>query len=268
MPIFHQPGNSLGNHTYNIYIYDNIHYEAHFHKNYEVIYVISGKAHCTVNNKSKIIEAGEFAFCLSNEVHSIRSIGGSQVWIGVFSGDFIGEFAKYQNGRSGSDFSFRCSDSIMEYLRENLIRPELNDIFMIKSCLYALCGEYIKNITMLENDAKQTTLVGNILDYIEKNYKRDISLGELAESMGYEYCYFSRIFNGIFSMSFKEYINTYRFNEACIMLFESGMSITRIAEESGFQSLRSFNEIFRRLAGMSPSEYRKGTDQISPKDRY
>lgn len=97
----------------------------------------------------------------------------------------------------------------------------------------------------------------NIVEYIDQNYKSTISLATLAEHLGYEYSYFSKIFYKLFSMHFNDYINIYRFNEACTMLIESEMSITDISHESGFQSTRSFNNTFKKLAGVSPSEYRK-----------
>lgn len=256
MPIFHQPHNSIGNHSYNIRIYDSINYDLHFHKNYEVIYMIGGKAICSVNNKTKIIEQGDFALCLSNEIHSIKSIGQAKIWIGVFSEDFIHEFTKHHKGKTGIDFSFKCPKSLMSYLSENLIKEKLSDVFVIKSCLYALCGEYLKQIPLEESNRKQDLIMANIVEYIDQNYKSAISLASLAESLGYEYCYFSKIFNRLFSMSFNDYINIYRFNEACTMLTESDLSITDISYESGFQSIRSFNNTFKRLSGVSPSEWR------------
>lgn len=257
MPIFHQPHNSIGNHSYNVYFYDCIDYDLHFHKNYEIIYVIKGKAVCSINNHTKTLEEGDFAFCLPNEVHSIKSIGDVNIWIGVFSEDFIYEFKKYQWGKTGSDFSFRCSESLMNYLSENLIKAELSDVFVIKSCLYALCSEYLRQIPLTEKKDKKTAIMSDVVDYVEKNYKKTLSLSSIAESLGYEYCYFSKIFNRIFSMSFNDYLNTYRFNEACAMLTNTNMPITEVSYESGFQSIRSFNNTFKKLAGVSPSNYRK-----------
>lgn len=257
MPIYHQTGNSIGNHSYNVFIYDKINYELHFHKNYEIIYVIEGSAICCINRKTRTIRKGDFAFCLSNEVHSIKSEGKAKIWIGVFSEDFIHEFKKYQKNREGEDFVFRCPESLMNYLTENLIKSELCDVFVIKSCLYALCSEYLKQIPLVEREDKQAEIMSDVVEYVEQNYKNTPSLSELAERLGYEYCYFSKIFNRMFSMSFNEYLNTYRFNEACAMLTITDMPITDVAYESGFKSIRSFNNTFKKLAGISPSEYRR-----------
>ena len=256
MPVFHQPANSVGNHNYNVFFYDEVDYDLHFHKNYEIIYVDRGRAACSVNGNSVLMTEGDFALCLSNEIHSIKSEGDSRVWIGVFSEDFIHEFKKYQNGKMGDSFLFRCSEPLLSYLKENFIKDELSDVFLIKACLYALCSEYLSQNRLSEPAEKKATLMSDIVEYIEENYKKNITLAEMAESLGYEYCYFSRIFNKLFSMNFTDYINIYRFNAACEMLTESDRAMTDIAFESGFQSIRSFNSIFKSLAGVTPREYR------------
>ncbi len=258
MYIFHQPNNSIGNHSYNVNVYDDVNFDLHFHKNYEVIYVISGKALCSVNGKTKTIKEGEFALCLSNEIHSIKSLGESKIWIGVFSVDFIKEFARHQNGKSGLDFSFTCSESNQQYLLTNLIKDELSDIFVIKSCLYALCSEYLRQIP-LESVEKKSSITGAIVEHVEKNYKSPITLASVSQALGYDYYYFSKIFRRLFSMNFNEYLNIYRFNEACALLVDSDLSVTEISYESGFQSVRSFNNTFKRYAGVSPSEWRSNS---------
>ena len=101
--------------------------------------------------------------------------------------------------------------------------------------------------------------MGAVVEYMEKNYKNPISLATLAESLGYEYCYFSKIFNRLFSMRFNDYLNIYRFNEACAMLTDGNLSITEISYESGFQSVRSFNNTFKRLSGVSPGKWRSSS---------
>lgn len=256
MPVFHQPHNSTGNHSYNVCIYDHVDYGLHFHKNYEFIYVMHGSAACSVNGKTKVVREGQFAVCLSNEIHSIKSIDNSKVWIGVFSEDFIHEFAKCHKGKTGEDFVFECSDSLMAYLLDNLIKDNLSNVFVIKSCLYALCAAYLQQITLKESVGKDMSVMGEIVDFVEKNYKTNVSLKTLAASLGYEYCYFSKLFNRLFSMSFNDYINTYRFNEACSLLTASDLAVTEIVYESGFQSVRSFNNTFKKLSGVSPTCWR------------
>ena len=44
-----------------MFFYDNVNYDLHFHKNYEIIYVVSGNVACSVNSKTKILSGGEQA---------------------------------------------------------------------------------------------------------------------------------------------------------------------------------------------------------------
>ena len=127
---------------------------------------------------------------------------------------------------------------------------------MLKACLYAVCEEYLKSNQLVERN-KMSSIISDILAYIENNYKNSISLLDISKSLGYEYCYFSKNFKKLFSMSFNDYLNLYRFNEACALLVKKELSMIEVAHESGFKSVRNFNHIFKKLAGMSPSDYAK-----------
>ena len=256
MRIFHQTHNSQGNHSYNIFFYDDISYTHHFHKNYEIAYVLSGKALYSVNDKQQILEEGDFSICLSNEIHSVKTLDNSKIWIGVFSEDFVYEFKKRIEGKTGSDFKFRCSDPIRKFLLDNLIMNRPSDILMIKSCLYALCSEYLKSVVLVERDNRRGVLMADIVEYIEANFKKNVTLKDLSAHLGYDYCYLSKAFNSLFSTSFNDYLNTFRTDYAISLLANTNITITEIAFESGFQSIRSFNYVFKKQTGMSPAEFR------------
>lgn len=256
--LFHQPHNSKGNYSYNTRIYDNVIWQPHFHKNFELIYVISGAVQCTAGEKSAVLAAGEFALILANEVHSLQTAGDSQCWIGVFSGDFVHAFEKKAQGKTGSGFVFRCEKSIEEFLKIHLINERQPPIFLLKACLYAACNEYEKNIQLSAQTGKNGLLMCSIVDYISQNYKNKISLSQMAERLGYNYHYLSKCFHKIFSMSFTDFLNSYRLDIALALLIETDKDITEIALESGFQSIRNFNEFFKSRTGTSPAKYRQG----------
>ena len=257
MKIFHQTHNSQGNYNYNVYIYDSVNYTHHFHRNYEIAYVISGNVLFSVNDRQETLSEGDFAFCLSNEIHSVRSLEGARVWIGVFSEDFVHEFKKRIGNRTGESFKFRCSDSVQRFLADNLIRVDLDNILMIKSCLYALCSEYLDKVRLTDRDSRRGVLMADIVEYIEENFKKPITLKDISARLGYDYCYLSKSFNRLFSMPFNDYINTIRIDCAAELLSSTSMSVTAIAMESGFQSIRSFNNVFKKQTGMTPAEFRK-----------
>lgn len=257
MKIFHQPHNSQNNYNYNIFVYDNVNYTHHFHKNYEIAYVLKGNALYSVNGNLQTLCEGDFALCLSNEIHSVKSLDNSRIWVGVFSEDFVHEFKKRIEGKTGADFRFRCSDSVDRFLRENLINGKNDDILLLKSCLYALTSEYLRQVELIPRDNRRGNLMSEIATYIAENYQKNISLKSLAAHLGYDYCYLSKAFNDMFSMSFTDYLSTFRIEHALSLLSNTALSVTEIAFESGFQSIRGFNYAFKKQTGLSPAEFRK-----------
>lgn len=257
MKVFHQPHNSQRNYNYNVYTYGNANYAPHFHKNYEIAYVLSGQALYSVNGKQQILSEGDFSICLSNDIHSVKSLDHSKLWIGVFSEDFVHEFKKRLGGRTGKDFRFRCEGSVHRFLLENLITKKPDDVMMIKACLYALCSEYLKQVELVPRDNRSGSLMPEIVEYIGENFKRPLTLKEIAEHLGYDYCYLSKAFNSFFSTSFSDYLNNFRIDNAISLLAHTNLTVTEIAFESGFQSIRNFNCVFKKHTGLSPMEFRK-----------
>lgn len=88
----------------------------------------------------------------------------------------------------------------------------------------------------------------------------DLSLKKLAQRLNIHYNHLSRIINERYGMSFNNYINGFRIAEAQKRLADPSSrneNILNIIYEVGFYSKSTFNAAFRRVTGMSPSEYRK-----------
>ena len=67
--IKHQPTNSRGNYNYNAYIYTNTRYHAHFHANYELIYVLHGEVPCLLGGRELCLEGGQMLLISPYTVH-------------------------------------------------------------------------------------------------------------------------------------------------------------------------------------------------------
>lgn len=253
---FHQYLNSTGNYSYNAYFYKDIEFASHFHKNFELIYVISGEVECTVNGKTDILHSHEFALCLSNEIHTYRSLGQSESWVVVFSGDFVHAFDKQTKHKTGTHFKFSCRPEVEHYLKSFLFVDDYSDIYLLKSCLYVVCAEFCRNIELKDASSKSDLLMRTITEYIDNHFQEPITLANLADVSGYDYSYISRCFNKTFNMSFNDYVNIYRIEYALTLLIETDKSITDIAYESGFQSIRNFNHFFKGHVGLTPNKYR------------
>ncbi len=83
-----------------------------------------------------------------------------------------------------------------------------------------------------------------------------LNRARLAEMVGIGEHHLSRVINGHFGKNFNELINSYRIEEAKQRLGSEATQITVIGFETGFNSIASFNRVFKEKAGVSPTEYR------------
>lgn len=260
--IIHQPHNSAGGYSYNTVIYDGIEYYPHFHRGFEIIYVFSGRIDAVIGGRAMTLKPGDMAICLSNEVHEYKTVGRSHCWITVFSRDFVPEFDRQIKGMVGKDSLVRCDAEILAFLKEKFLKEDTKDHHLISACLHLICGQYLKNTELVPRDGKEFSRIDRIADFITENYKKPISLAETAAALGYDHCYFSKLFKSIFRVGFCDYVNTVRFNAAAKELTNTSRPITEIALDCGFQSIRSFNDIFKKKAGMTPAQYRNRSQSI------
>ena len=93
--------------------------------------------------------------------------------------------------------------------------------------------------------------------YIYQNYKKPLTLDEVASVASLSPTYFSKKFKQTTGMGFKEYLNYIRLKNAATALYSTDSTITDIALEYGFSDSNYFKDLFKKEYGMSPREFRK-----------
>jgi transcriptional regulator GlxA family with amidase domain len=94
--------------------------------------------------------------------------------------------------------------------------------------------------------------------YIANHYTEKIKVMELARLSGLSLTHFRRLFENALGKSPVQYLTQVRVAMASAELKQSRKPISTIACESGFKTLSSFNRHFRKQAGVSPRDWRKG----------
>lgn len=107
-----------------------------------------------------------------------------------------------------------------------------------------------------EQDRQLVEKVRQMMDQERLYREMGLTRKALAERLGVSEHQASRIINAYFRKNFNELINTYRINEAKQRLGAENTAITVIAFEVGFNSIASFNRVFKELVGHAPTEYR------------
>ena len=103
-------------------------------------------------------------------------------------------------------------------------------------------------------------------DYIALNLRTEIRISDLAKNAGYTDYYFSHRFKEETGETVTEYIRRKKIEESKLLLIDSQMSINEIWEELAFGSRNSFFQSFKKLTGISPSEYRRRWGQAEERD--
>lgn len=252
------------------YIYKSNSWEfnfPHFHKNFELLLVTNGSCRYTVGDDTYDLQEGDAIFVLSFQVHHFELGESSTVRCLTFSEALIKTLAKQFEKKKPDCPVFRPTAATAQYFLSgiqelfgassdyNLQVPNAKRI-KLKGLLYGIGGELIEQIHPVDMGSGDMVVMA-VVDYIADNFKSNISLRDVAEAKGYNYQYLSRIFNHTFGINFKTMLNLYRSNQALGLLRDSHLSITEIAFESGFQSARSFDHVFRERFGKSPKEFRK-----------
>jgi AraC-like DNA-binding protein len=249
--IVHQEGNSRGNYHYNAYIYHNVFWDTHFHGSYELVFVFQGVAELTVNGTQHLLTAGELMLLPPYTVHSLK-IQNGETWVGVFSEDFIASAAqKFGNVLYSK---FRCDPDTEAILKTYLFHEGQPERLLCIGCLYMACSQCAKNAVSLSTE-QNLSFIYAVVNYVSEHLAHNLSLKDVADSMNYEYHYFSSLFHQYFGMNFKEFINRFRFEKACALLAAQGSNVTAVAQSCGFGSIRNFNRVFKALCGYTPREY-------------
>ena len=104
-----------------------------------------------------------------------------------------------------------------------------------------------------KNERKEKNEFYSIVSYVDEHYTENITVGSVARVLYIDRGKMSRLFLTYAGMPLNTYINTLRIDRAT-SLIAGGMPITEAALECGFQSVRTFHEVFRRMKGVSPRD--------------
>lgn len=103
---------------------------------------------------------------------------------------------------------------------------------------------------------ESSELICYILDYLDSNLYRDISIDELCLYFGYEKSYLMKKFKNEIGISIKTYVNRKKIINSLNQLASDELLI-KIALDFGFNSLEYYSEVFSKVMGVSPSLFRK-----------
>ena len=108
-----------------------------------------------------------------------------------------------------------------------------------------------------ESQSKKLQRLRNILIYINNNYRRELDVDTVAVDACVSPDYLKHMFSDLLDMPFTEYLNRFRISSACEKIQQSNaIGIEEISAEVGYADPKYFARIFKKIKGVSASEYR------------
>src|SRR5688572_10852783 len=152
--------------------------------------------------------------------------------------------------------------SLLGQLRAEAARASASSLF-VRSIGYAIAVHLARSYTVLSSEAKGETsaLPGfklrRITDWMTDNMAEEFSLGRLAEQAGMSEFHFNRLFKRATGVPPSQHLIKLRLDAARRLLRETNKSIITIANDVGYSNPSHFAQLFRKEAGLTPSEYRR-----------
>lgn len=256
-----------------IRVYDNIEnqeYPMHWHNAIEIIMPLESDFALFINEEEYILNENEILIIPAGWLHHLVARAGRRVIILIDSKILANNpslisikailnnpiYIKNNNNSYIMELlNKKINDIKFEYENPSLM-SDLNVYIKILDFFASLVEyaqvEYKKHIAVSSKNG-----IDRVIRYIENFYMQDISLDKLSKISGYDKYYLSKLFHECTNNRLSDYINNCRINATTSMLSENKYTITEIAYKCGFQSIATFNRVFKKIIGVSPSEYNK-----------
>ncbi|AZK49071.1 helix-turn-helix domain-containing protein [Paenibacillus lentus] len=115
-----------------------------------------------------------------------------------------------------------------------------------------------------DQERSRSHVLQRALLYIGQKYKEDISMEESAEFVNLSPHYFSKLFKQYTGENFIDYVTRLRMEESKRLIQEQRLSLKEICFEVGYNDPNYFSRVFKKVLGMTPSEYRQQLEKRSP----
>lgn len=139
-----------------------------------------------------------------------------------------------------------------------------NDVDIIFTFFHDMYRQICGAIKNCKNSNKTAKNIESIVKYVEDNYMdQDLNMAAVADRFNLSGSYLSRVFKEHTGETFSCYIERIRINSACNLLL-SNDNIESISKMVGYNSINAFRKTFKKMLGMTPSEYRSKSSVITP----
>ncbi len=248
------------------------------HNFWEMVYVDSGAVEITRDNEAVVLHQGEIIFHEPNEFHTLKSYKSAP---NVFVISFVCKssamsiFKKFRAtlgkdlkpfiasiiSEAEATYAIPKNDTKLIKLKirdnapiggEQLIKTYLEQFLII---LAREISDKNKISVFPSKESLETHLATDIKSYIKSNITKRLKVEDICHNFGYSKTYLSQLFKAQCSIPLMEYYNRQKIEYAKRLIREKHHTISQISDILSFDNPQYFSRVFKRITGLSPSEF-------------
>lgn len=230
---------------------------------YQLIYTISGKGvfFCGEDELELLPNTAVLIRC--SELHRYETA--RQPWHNIwihFEGSGADAYEKYIN--NGGYSAINMSDASdftaeLDMLKTLAQRDDVISCALVSDCISGLMTELLTarlSAELSRSESGRYPEIRPVLDFIHKNYYKQITIDDMTHRINISKYHFIRIFKRQMGVTPYEYLIEYRISRAKILLRTTNKSIYEISYDVGYRSRSNFISRFRESVGVTPAQYR------------
>ena len=251
----------------------------HWHNYYEVLYILDGEVREMIDGQERIISSEDIVIIAPGSVHTTYSITENcSIIVLLFFSSYLNSISPVATRYPGQGVQINGSiqlksgyvesdnvnrqefNRIFRRINEEYERKEKGHLYIIKGLMHEFLGLLYRSNAVIENvktDHHHSKTMTETIEYIENNVDKQLLLKDVAASIGYTPEHFSRLFKEFTRQTFKQYVDTVKIAEAKRLLTFNDHRYTaaNVADRLGFSNFSSFTRLFKRITGVSPSQF-------------
>lgn len=261
---------------------------AHWHNEVEVTLALKGDIAISCNDETVVVHEGDALFINSNVLHCVLhdnypdSVVSTIVFnpviiygyhnsdierlyvLPIINGDHPYFYIK--DTKVEGNWGKKCIDAFMNAIRFDASKKdgyELGIKIMLLDAWYILYRNVPKSDVVGSSFSSKVLLVKSAINFIRENYMNEITLDDISRNSLLSKSELCKLFKKYVNQSPIQYLLRHRITNACYYLAYTDKSITDIANKVGIPDSNYFAISFKKIMKMSPTEYRKKSQQIN-----
>ena len=254
----------------------------HYHAEVELVHIVEGKGTQFIGDSIHHFKSGDVILVGSNlphywkcddiyfqsnselkveakVIHFLEDIWGDK-FLELPENKTIREL--YRKAKQGILIQGKTKLKVIEIIEKMLLAKGMKRILLLMETLYLISNSqecsFLSSVLALNNyNESEAKRINDIYQYSLANFKKKITLNEIADVANISTNSFCRYFKTKTKKTYSQYLIEIRILYSCKLLIENKLTISGICYESGFNNFSNFNKFFKSITGKSPLQYKK-----------